>query len=326
MTRRLILTLILITSVGCNLNAQFRSSKNNLAGNVVGTVTGPPGSAESQVSQNDTSYVATDSLQGFSIRRMVRGFAHKDSLTAGYFFLGSAILPGVGQIYNRDYWKVPVLYTGIAAGVLGGIQFNVQYQKTGEDKYRIYRNASYIGAGLFYWGQLMDGIICYKTDFRPPVPAKSTIYSALLPGLGQAYNGDYWKIPIWWGGLAACAYFYHMNDMQYKRFKYIYQLTKHPQETGYVGTITDQQAEWYRDRYRRYRDYSIIATILVYALNIVDANVFAYMADFDVNDNIASLQIEPGVIEPLTPQTAYFADVQHNGMQPGLGLNMQLKF
>ena len=61
--------------------------------------------------------------------------------------------------------------------------------------------------------------------------------------------------------------------------------------------ISAESAKWYRDVYRRYRDYSIVATALFYLLQVIDANVFAYMHDFEVSDDI-SLNVEPAVISP----------------------------
>ncbi len=41
----------------------------------------------------------------------------------------SALLPGLGQVYNKQYLKVPVIYAG-AAGLIYGIHWNnVQYKK-----------------------------------------------------------------------------------------------------------------------------------------------------------------------------------------------------
>ena len=322
--RRALLTLLLLTFVCCSLNAQFRSTRNDVSGQrSSGTVTGPPGSEFNTGADRDTSAV-TDTVQGFSIRRLIRGYAGRDTLTPGYMVLGSAIIPGAAQIYNKDYWKVPVVYAGIGAGVAGGIWYNKQYKNTGEAKYKYLSTASFIAAGAFYWGQLLDGVICYKTEFRAPVPAKSTIYSLLLPGLGQANNGDYWKIPIWTGGLIACGYFYHFNDMQYRRFRWITQAGASGSESGYIGAITAQQAETYRDTYRRWRDYSILATVLVYALNVIDANVFAFMADFDVSDNIATLEVQPAIIQPIHPQYTWY-DTSSFG-SPALGVNLQFTF
>ena len=324
--RRILLTLLLLVSVCCSLSAQFRSTRNDVSNKTTtGAITGPPGSDSGTTAATDTSAVA-DSVQGFSIRRLVRGYTRRDTLTPSYLVLGSAIVPGAAQMYNRDWWKVPVVYAGIGAGIYGGIHFNRQYHQTGETKYKYLRTASYVAAGAFYWGQLLDGVACFKTDFRAPVPAKSTIYSLLLPGLGQANNGDYWKIPIWTGGLIACGYFYHFNDMQYRRFRYITIVGSNPETSGYVGAITASQAETYRDTYRRYRDYSILAAILVYTLNVIDANVFAYMHDFDVSDNLAWLEVQPTLIEPLNPQYSWYDTSTSSGGVPAVGLQLQLTF
>ena len=37
--------------------------------------------------------------------------------------------------------------------------------------------------------------------YNPLAPTKAAFYSAILPGLGQAYTGKYWKIPIVYGAL-----------------------------------------------------------------------------------------------------------------------------
>jgi len=37
-------------------------------------------------------------------------------------------------------------------------------------------------------------------------PKKASIYAALFPGLGQVYNGKYWKLPIVYGGYAGLIY------------------------------------------------------------------------------------------------------------------------
>lgn len=322
--RRLFLSIILVVGIVFNADAQFRTDK--MAGNSRNSQLGPPGSeVNSGVTDSDNNQVVTDSTQGFSIKRMVRGFTRKDTLELGYLALGTAVLPGSAQIYNRQYWKLPIVYGGIGAGIAGGIAFNKKFHETGDDKYKTLRTASYIGAGLFYWGQVLDGVVSYKTDItvKKPVAAKATLYSALLPGLGQAYNGDWWKIPIWYGGFAACGYFYHQNDMNYRRFKYIYDVDNNKESSGYIGGITASQAEWYKTTYRRYRDYSILAFVLVYALNVIDANVFAHMHDFDVSDNIASLEVSPTVITPLNAQYACQSPASGS---TAMGLNFKFTF
>ena len=327
MRRTLLIILFFLICAGTEAGAQFReygksrSGLQDIGDGPNGTMVGIPGEDIRMQNFTDTSAAKTDTLAGFSMKRMIRGFTRKDTLTPGYMFTGSLFVPGAGQIYNKDYWKLPIIYGGIAAGIGAGIFCNVRYQATGDEAFKTWRTIGYAGAGLFHWGSLLDGAVCYQSGYRNPVPAKSTIYSILLPGLGQANNGDWWKIPIFAGGFAACGYFIHFNDIQYQRFKYIYAAANDP-TSGYKGAITSSQAEWYRDLYRKYRDYSILATILVYALNIIDANVFAHMADYDVSDNIASVNIEPTVI--MAPDEVLANS--NNSSQPAFGLRMNFTF
>ena len=84
------------------------------------------------------------------------------------------------------------------------------------------------------------------------------------------------------------------NNTNYKRFKRIH---NEASMENSQSPISAETALWYRDVYRRYRDYSIVATALFYFLQVLDANVFAYMHDFEVNDDI-SLKVEPAMIPP----------------------------
>lgn len=321
---RFFLVLVMILGLSFEAEAQFRQYGISRSGlqdvNSQSTIVGAPGEGLDTLNTNNHMEVKSDTTAGFSFKRMFRGYARKDTLTIGYMFFGSMFMPGSAQIYNRDYWKLPIFYGGIAAGVTGGILFNKQWAETGVESYRTGRTLCYVGAGLFYWASLLDGVICYKTSYRAPVPAKAAIYSALLPGLGQAYNGDWWKIPIWVGGFVGCGYAYHYNNIEYQRFKYLTDVIQDP-TSGYIGSINLQQAEYYRDLYRKYRDYSLVATLLVYALNIIDANVFAYMADFDVSDNIASVEVAPTVISPDYQTLASGALVVPSAVGLKIGVN-----
>jgi hypothetical protein len=120
----------------------------------------------------------------------------------------------------------------------------------------------------------------------------------LLPGLGQIYNGELFKVPIYWGCLAGSIHFLTTNHTNYVRFKRIHNEATNPDPaiSGDVP-ISGETAKWYRDVYRRYRDYSIVATVAFYLLQVIDANVFAYMHDFEVDDDI-TMGIEPAVIAP----------------------------
>ena len=240
----------------------------------------------------------TDKL--FSFKEWFRGLGHKQELKIGTVFAGAVMLPGTGQIYNKDYWKLSWVYGGIGACVGTGAYYTVQYKKSvtagfPDEKLKNTATWLYAGAGLVYWASLMDATAFYPSNGKPN-PGRAAIYSAILPGLGQAYNGEYWKIPVYYTGMLTAGYFIYTNNLNYRRFKGIYEEATST-TVPYDGPITSEQAKYYKDSYRRLRDYSIVAMGLVYLLQVIDANVFAVMYDFEVNDDI-SVRMEPAIISP----------------------------
>ncbi len=134
-------------------------------------------------------------------------------------------------------------------------------------------------------------------------PKKATIYSAILPGLGQAYNKKYWKIPIVYLGFGALAYFIDWNNDSYQLYKSGYlDLTDDDETTtSYMKiegidrfdlTNSTELAQVKdaliksQDYYRRNRDFLIISTAAFYALNIIDASVDAHFYNLDLTDDL----------------------------------------
>lgn len=228
----------------------------------------------------------------FSFKDYFGGLAHKHESKVGVVFAGSTVFIGGAQIYNGQYWKLPVLYGGLAATAGCGFYYRHKWKETGDRHYQHLGNWCLVGTGLVYWAALLDGAACYKAD-KEPHPGRSTLYSLLLPGLGQAYNGEYWKIPVYYTGLLASAHFFATNNTNYRRYKRIHNEATSGAE--YDGPITADRALYYRNLFRRYRDYSVVALAGFYLLQVIDANVFAYMQDFDVTDDI-SLNVGPAVI------------------------------
>ena len=261
----------------------------------------------------------TDKL--FSFKEFFGGLSHKNDLKIGTMFAGSVIMPGTAQIYNRQYWKLPIVYGGIGALAGTGGYYLHQYKKSGNTDLQAKNTGTWlmVGAGLVYWGSLMDGVASYKSA-KEPNPGRAALYSALLPGLGQVYNGEYFKVPIYWGCLLGATHFLMNNNTNYKRFKRIHnEATTDP---NYSQSIPAETAKWYRDEYRRYRDYSIVATALFYLLQVVDANVFAYMHDFEVTDDI-TMKIEPSVI---APDNVYAMHTSTQLGQNAVGLRLGIRF
>ena len=271
--------------------------------------------------QGDTTSMG-DSAALFSLKDYFGGLAHKNDIQIGTMFAGSVILPGTAQIYNKDYWKLPIVYGGIGAFAgTGGYYLHKYNQSGGTDiQAKTTGTCLLLGAGLVYWGSLMDGVASYKSN-RTPDPGRATIYSILLPGLGQIYNGEYFKVPIYWGCLLGAAHFWVNNNTNYERFKRIHnEATTNP---NYSEGISGETAKWYRDEYRRYRDYSILATVAFYLLQVIDANVFAYMHDFEVSDDIA-LRLEPAVIVPDNMYASHTNS--YNIGQNAIGMRLGLRF
>ena len=121
---------------------------------------------------------------------------------------------------------------------------------------------------------------------NPLAPAKAAFYSAILPGLGQAYNKSYWKIPIVYAALGTTIYFFLSNDKKYNEFRDVY-------KRRLEGFTDDQYQFLDNDRlilaqkfYQNNRDLSALLTSLFYVLNIVDANVDAHLTQFNVNNKL----------------------------------------
>ena len=260
---------------------------------------------------NDDPASAKDSTDVlFSFKEYFGGLSHKRDIRIGTMTAGSALFIGGSQIYNRQAWKLPIVYSAIGGSLGAGLVLNAKGNKEAA-KY------CFIGAGVAYWATLMDGVINFKpSDY--PHPGKATLYSILLPGLGQIYNHEYWKLPVYLGLMGFAVHFYSDNRANYERFRDIYIEASAP---GYTGQVSATQALYYRDQYRRIRDYAALGIAVIYLLQIIDANVFSYMHDFEVDDDIA-LKVAPAVILPENQ----FASLNPVSQPAAFGLRMNLRF
>ncbi len=131
-------------------------------------------------------------------------------------------------------------------------------------------------------------------------PRKATLRSALIPGWGQAYNKQYWKIPLVYAvvGIPAGTYFY--NNSWYKKSKVAYEIrlakdtASFPSIVPKLQVLSTESLRFYRNEFRRSRDYSILYTLLAWGLTVVDATVSGHLKEFDVSDDL-SLKINPMV-------------------------------
>lgn len=136
---------------------------------------------------------------------------------------------------------------------------------------------------------------------------KATLYSMALPGLGQAYNKKYWKIPVIYAGFGVLAYNIHVNAKEMNKFtdayRYIIRGDTSYTDNEYVTKYPDvNNLLKGRDYYRRRVELSVILTTVWYIFNVVDAAVDAHFFDYDVSENL-SLNIQPIIIrDPKSPQ------------------------
>ncbi len=145
-------------------------------------------------------------------------------------------------------------------------------------------------------------------------PRKATIYSAILPGLGQIYNKKYWKVPLIYIGFGTIGYFINWNNENYQLFRIGYDhLTDNNPETQDYLKIEAVRRNNYnldnltefnnlktalskqQDYYRRNRDLLFISIVGFYGLNIIDASVDAHLFDFDISDDL-TLKWEPSMM------------------------------
>ena len=170
-------------------------------------------------------------------------------------------------------------------------------------------------------------IVHEKTPFKPN-PKRAYIMAAVFPGLGQIYNGQYWKLPIVYGGFMGCAYAVSWNNRTYQDYKNAYNSimidskadpnAEHPENwsdywivfvPGSIDPATRLRDVSFhnnlkrgKDYFRRFRDLSIIITAGVYLICIADAYVDAQMFDFDVSPDL-SFRVTP----VFSPETLYHA-------------------
>ncbi|HOY38777.1 MAG TPA: DUF5683 domain-containing protein [Bacteroidales bacterium] len=127
-------------------------------------------------------------------------------------------------------------------------------------------------------------------------PRKATIYSAVLPGLGQVYNRKIWKVPIVYAGLGGFGYFAYYNQHQFNRYKTAYINRQEGLADEFNGLLSSQGLLNEMDRFRRYRDLNILGFLAIYAIQIIDANVDAHLFRFDVSDDL-TFNIQPALFQ-----------------------------
>jgi hypothetical protein len=151
-------------------------------------------------------------------------------------------------------------------------------------------------------------------------PTKAALFSMALPGLGQAYNKRYWKIPIIYAAIGVSAYYLRRNLKSYNQYLKGYQEFSNNTDTSastiarinddvnkipLINLYTDKgrALQFYTNYYRNLRDWSYFAIALSYVLNIIDASVDAYFFYYDISDNL-SVKVKPTILNTVGTYSA----------------------
>ncbi len=280
--------------------------------------------------------------------KSTKGGIFSDSTSLSTMCWTAAVLPGYGQIYNKQYWKLPILYGTLGASIALFVNENKKYQPL-KEKYdemtltdlqrsdevdalqgRMIksntRRQMYIGAmAASYIYFLGDAAVCYSTNDVSSVK-KATTLAMICPGAGQIYNKSYWKLPFVVGGFATMIYVIDWNNRGYTRFKKAYALRydydenpdDYPDGSGdeFGGRYSADYLKSLRNSYRRNRDLCIIMTAGLYVLQIIDAHVDAHLRDYDISDDL-TMNIDPLI------QSDYSYSMGKDCMTYGFNLNLR---
>lgn len=124
-------------------------------------------------------------------------------------------------------------------------------------------------------------------------PRKALLLS-IIPGAGQIYNGQAWKVPVIYGAFAVTGYFMVFNNHEMRKFRdeYLHRINGGtPQLDGYTN-YPDNSIYNYYQSYNQNFQLTIILSAIFYTLNLVDAYIYGHLYDFQINDDI-SMRLQP---------------------------------
>lgn len=123
----------------------------------------------------------------------------------------------------------------------------------------------------------------------PLTPSKAAFYSAILPGLGQVYTRNTWKVPLVYAAIGSAVYYYVFNKKEYEKYRDIYKRRIVGFEDDEYITLIPQNDKILKgmDFHKNYRDMSFIFIVGTYMLNILEANVSAHLMQFNVNNDLS---------------------------------------
>lgn len=139
--------------------------------------------------------------------------------------------------------------------------------------------------------RLLEDLIINKQRERDP--KKAVILSAVIPGAGQVYNGDYLKPGVIYGIVGSLLYALDFNKRNFDRFNLAYEQRLAGEQDEFVGLIPSAQGiRSFRDRYRKDMELTYIGLGITYLFNVMDVFVSAHLTTFDIDEDL-SIHLTP---------------------------------
>lgn len=280
-----------------------------------------------------------------------------DSINISKISWISAVAPGFGQIYNKQYWKLPILYSTVGAGVTMGVIENKKYQNYKRQvkaitdvsmmrteeldalqaqmiRHNTRRQLYFFGAIASYIYFIGDAAINYAGKIPATNVKKATTLSMICPGAGQIYNGSYWKAPIVIGGFASMIYVVDWNNRGYQRFRTAYNLRvaydnalkEYNAATDKTGLTKPTPTDEFRGRYNAdylknlknsYRRNRDLSIIITAGVYLLN------VIDAHVDAHLKDYDISDNLSMDVTPHIGNVYTAQSGGVNTyGLGINI----
>lgn len=280
-----------------------------------------------------------------------------DSINISKISWISAVAPGFGQIYNKQYWKLPILYSTVGVGVTMGVLENKKYQNYKRQvkaitdvsmmrteeldalqaqmiRHNTRRQLYFFGAIASYIYFIGDAAINYAGKIPATNVKKATTLSMICPGAGQIYNGSYWKAPIVIGGFASMIYVVDWNNRGYQRFRTAYNLRvaydnalkEYNAATDKTGLTKPTPTDEFRGRYNAdylknlknsYRRNRDLSIIITAGVYLLN------VIDAHVDAHLKDYDISDNLSMDVIPHIGNVYTAQSGGVNTyGLGINI----
>ena len=287
-----------------------------------------------------------------------RNWLMSDSMGLSKVCWISTVLPGYGQIYNKHYWKLPILYGTVGAGIGMFIHENDKYRPlkrefdaiTSIDRTRtpeldalqremirhntlrqVYLFAT-VASYLYFIG---DAAVNYSTNDVSNVK-KATTLACICPGAGQIYNRSYWRVPFVIGGFAGMIYCIDWNNRGFQRFKKAYSLraaydkalaeyNADPENNVKPEASTDEfrgryAASFLKNLRDNYRRNRDLCIILTAGVYLLQ------IIDAHVDAHLKDYDISDDLSMSIEPKFDYTYMPAAGGHRPVYGFNFNFKF